>query len=79
MQQNTINETLANFIKQSTQQRGKRRNKERGLKSEPQEQNPKWVIIWHRSKSSSKVPTMHKKHIRERDWNLRSKYDCVKS
>jgi hypothetical protein len=40
-------ETLASVIKQSTQQRGgeKRRNKERGLKLEPEEQNPKlWDI-----------------------------------
>jgi hypothetical protein len=74
-----INETLANFIKQSTQQRGERRNKERGLKSEPPEQNPKWVITWHRNKSCSKVPTTRKEHISERDWNLRSKFDCIKS
>jgi hypothetical protein len=41
-----IYETLASFIKQSTQHRGKRRNKERERertlpKSEPEEQNPK--------------------------------------
>jgi replication initiation and membrane attachment protein DnaB len=34
---------MANFIKQSTQQKEKRRNKERGPKSESEEQNPKWV------------------------------------
>jgi hypothetical protein len=34
---------MANFIKQSTQQKEERRNKERGPKSEPEEQNPKWV------------------------------------
>jgi hypothetical protein len=39
-----IYETLANAIKQNTQQKGKRRNKERDPKSEPVEQNPKWVI-----------------------------------
>jgi hypothetical protein len=38
-------ETFANFIKQSTQQREKRRNKERGPKSEPKEQTPKWVTM----------------------------------
>jgi hypothetical protein len=38
-------ETLANSIKQSTQQKGEggRSNKERGPKSEPEEQNPKGV------------------------------------
>jgi replication initiation and membrane attachment protein DnaB len=34
---------MGNFIKQSTQQKEKRRNKERGPKSESEEQNPKWV------------------------------------
>jgi hypothetical protein len=38
-----IDETLASFIKRSTQHRGKRRSKERERtlpKSEPEEQNP---------------------------------------
>jgi hypothetical protein len=40
-----IDETLANFMKQSTQQRRKRRNKERAPNSKPEEQNPKWVMV----------------------------------
>jgi hypothetical protein len=39
-----IEETLAIAIKQNTQQKGERRTKEREPKSEPGEQNPKWVI-----------------------------------
>jgi uncharacterized protein YxeA len=40
-----IDETLANFMKQSTQQRRKRRNKDRGPNSKPEEQKPKWVRV----------------------------------
>jgi hypothetical protein len=36
-----IDETLTKFIKQSTQQKGKRRNKERRPQFEPKEQKPK--------------------------------------
>jgi hypothetical protein len=47
-------ETLANFIKQSTQQqrrekkeqkRERERERERGPKSKPEGQNPKWVTM----------------------------------
>jgi hypothetical protein len=55
------------LIKQSTQQRGKRRNKERGFKSEPEKQNPKWISKGQRNKPCSKDPTHHKKHIREKE------------
>jgi hypothetical protein len=40
-----IDETLANFMKQSTQQRRKRRNKKRGPNSKLEEQNPNWVTV----------------------------------
>jgi len=56
-------------LKQSTQQRGKRRNKERGLKSDPQERNPKWVITCHRNKSGSKVPQCAKS-ISEKEFGI---------
>jgi hypothetical protein len=35
--------TLVNSIKQNTQEREGRKNKERGPKSGPEEENPKWV------------------------------------
>jgi replication initiation and membrane attachment protein DnaB len=61
-------ETLANFIKQSTQQREKRRNKERGPKSKPKEQTPKWVTIEAQEQImfQPSLPINHKKHIRKR-------------
>lgn len=42
--------------KQNTEQTGKRRNKERWTKSEPKEQNPKWVTKWQKNKSCSRDP-----------------------
>jgi hypothetical protein len=69
-----IDETLANFIKQSTQQRrksknkgGKERNKERGPNSKPEEQSPKWVTVGGiRTNHVPKALTNRKKHIRKR-------------
>lgn len=37
----TNDETLANSIKQNTQHKGKRMNKNKGPKFEPKKQNPK--------------------------------------
>jgi hypothetical protein len=44
---NEYDDTLANSIKQSTQEGEKRRNEEKGPKSKPKEQNPKWVMFQH--------------------------------
>ncbi len=51
-------ETLANFIKQSIQQREKRRNKERGPKFKPKEQTPKWVTIGAQEQIMSHPPPL---------------------
>jgi hypothetical protein len=48
-----IIETLASFIKQNTQQRGKRR-REKGPKSKPKTQNPTWVTKGEGKKLFSK-------------------------
>jgi hypothetical protein len=52
----SIDETLASSITENTQHNEKRRNKERGSKSEPEEQNPKLVTKGQRNKSCSKAP-----------------------
>lgn len=44
---------------------GKRRNKERRLKSKLKRQNPKWVTKGQKNKSCSEAPTSCIKHIRK--------------
>jgi len=44
---NEYDKTLANSIKQSTEEGEKRRNKEKGPKFKPKELNPKWVMFQH--------------------------------
>ncbi len=59
-------QNLANFIKQNNQQNGKIRNKRKGPKFEPKDQNPKWGTKGQWNKSCSTIPTNHKKHIRKK-------------
>jgi hypothetical protein len=52
----TIDKTLANFTKQNAQQKGKRKNKEKGRKFEPKEQKSankgQWPIAGTLNKDS---------------------------
>ncbi len=65
--ENDDDETCANFIRQNTQQKAqKKKDKERGPKCEPKEQNQKRVIKGQRNKSCFKTPTSCKKHIKKK-------------
>jgi hypothetical protein len=64
-------ETLANSMKQCTEQGGKRRNKERGPNSKPKKHNLEWVTKGQWNKSCSKTPTNCKKHMKKKKgWKL---------
>jgi hypothetical protein len=52
-------------LNKASSEGGKRKNKERGPKSEPHEQNPKRVTKGQRNKLFSRALTSHKKHIKE--------------
>jgi hypothetical protein len=54
-------ETIANSVQKNTWQNIKRRNKSKGTKSEPKQQNPMWVNKEQRNKSLSKAPTNYQK------------------
>jgi hypothetical protein len=63
----TINETLGNLIKQSTQHMGKRRTKKRDPSPSQKCKNRKWVTREHMNKLCSQTPTNCKKHIKKRE------------
>jgi hypothetical protein len=62
----TINETLGNLIKQSTQQRGRKRTKRKDPSPSQKCKNRKWVTKEHMNKLCSQTPTNCKKHIQKK-------------